>query len=183
VTAEVTPHHLLLTEDLVRGYDARYKVNPPLRRDEDVQAVREGLADGTIDIVATDHAPHPAEAKTCEWQAAANGMVGLESALRVVHASMVETGLLGWDDVARVMSTTPAQIGRLADAGTPIEVGAPASFTLYDPAPVRTFDTADLRGKSSNSPYLGRALPGEVRWTFFRGRTTVADGAVVEVLA
>jgi dihydroorotase len=183
VTAEVTPHHLLLTEDLVRGYDARYKVNPPLRRDEDVQAVREGLADGTIDIVATDHAPHPAEAKTCEWQAAANGMVGLESALRVVHTSMVETGLLGWEDVARVMSTTPARIGRLADAGTPIEVGAAASFTLYDPSPVRTFDTTDLRGKSVNSPYLGRELPGEVRWTFFRGRATVVDGAVVEVVA
>ena len=85
VTAEVTPHHLLLSEELVRGYDARFKVNPPLRRDEDVQAVREGLADGTIDIVATDHAPHPDESKSCEWQAAANGMVGLESALRVVH--------------------------------------------------------------------------------------------------
>ncbi|WP_065570555.1 dihydroorotase [Microbacterium oleivorans] len=183
VTAEVTPHHLLLTEDLVRGYDPLFKVNPPLRRDEDVRAVREGLADGTIDIVATDHAPHPAEAKSCEWQAAANGMVGLESALRVVHAAMVETGLLEWSDVVRVMSTAPARIGRLADAGTPIAVGAPASLTLYDPAPVRAFSTADLRGGSVNSPYLGRDLPGEVRATFFRGRQTVAEGAVVEVLS
>ncbi|CAL4859756.1 dihydroorotase [Microbacterium sp. MM2322] len=183
VTAEVTPHHLLLTEDLVRGYDPRFKVNPPLRRDEDVLAVREGLADGTIDIVATDHAPHPAEAKTCEWQAAANGMVGLESALRVVHAAMVETGLLDWADVARVMSTTPARIGRLADAGTPIAVGAPASLALYDAAPVRTFRTDDLQGRSVNSPYLGRDLPGEVRATFFRGRQTVADGAVVDEVA
>ncbi len=183
VTAEVTPHHLLLTEELVRGYDPRFKVNPPLRRDEDVLAVREGLADGTIDIVATDHAPHPAEAKTCEWQAAANGMVGLESALRVVHAAMIETGLLEWADVARVMSTAPARIGRLADAGTPLAVGAPASLTLYDAHPVRVFGTDDLRGRSVNSPYLGRELPGEVRATFFRGRQTVADGAVLDEVA
>jgi dihydroorotase len=183
VTAEVTPHHLLLTEELVRGYDPRFKVNPPLRRDEDVHAVREGLADGTIDIVATDHAPHPVEAKSCEWQAAANGMVGLESALRVVHAAMVETGLLTWDDVARVMSAAPARIGGLADAGTPIAVGAPASLTLYDPVPVRSFTTEDLRGRSVNSPYLGRELPGEVRATFFRGRATVVDGAVVAEVA
>ncbi|EIC06252.1 dihydroorotase, multifunctional complex type [Microbacterium laevaniformans OR221] len=180
VTAEVTPHHLLLTEELVRGYDARYKVNPPLRRDEDVQAVREGLADGTIDIVATDHAPHPAEAKSCEWQAAANGMVGLESALRVVHHAMVQTGMLSWDDVARVMSAAPARIGRLDDAGTPLAVGAAASLTLYDPAPTRTFGRDDLRGRSANSPYLGRELPGEVRWTFFRGAATVANGVVAE---
>lgn len=180
VTAEVTPHHLLLTEELARGYDARYKVNPPLRRDEDVQAVREGLADGTIDIVATDHAPHPAEAKSCEWQAAANGMVGLESALRVVHQAMVQTGMLSWDDVARVMSAAPARIGRLDDAGTPLAVGAPASLTLYDPTPSRTFGRDDLRGRSVNSPYLGRELPGEVRWTFFRGAATVANGVVAE---
>ena len=182
VTAEVTPHHLLLTEELVRGYDARYKVNPPLRRDEDVQAVREGLADGTIDIVATDHAPHPAEAKSCEWQAAANGMVGLESALRVVHQAMVQTGMLSWDDVARVMSAAPARIGRLDHAGTPLVAGAPASLTLYDPAPTRTFARADLRGRSVNSPYLGRELPGEVRWTFFRGAPTVADGVVATTM-
>lgn len=182
VTAEVTPHHLLLTEELVRGYDARYKVNPPLRRDEDVQAVREGLADGTIDIVATDHAPHPVEAKTSEWQAAANGMVGLESALRVVHLAMVDTGLLSWGDVARVMSSAPARIGRLDQAGTPLTAGAPASVTLYDPNPSREFTTADLRGRSVNSPYLGTTLPGEVRWTVSRGVVTVADGAVVENL-
>jgi len=180
VTAEVTPHHLLLTEELVRGYDARFKVNPPLRRDEDVQAVREGLADGTIDIVATDHAPHPVEAKSCEWPAAANGMVGLESALRVVHQAMVDTGLLSWADVARVMSAAPARIGRLDDAGTPLVVGAPASFTLYDPAPARPFVRDDLQGLSVNSPYLGRDLPGDVRWTVFRGAVTVADGVVAD---
>jgi dihydroorotase len=177
VTAEVTPHHLLLDEELVRGYDARYKVNPPLRRREDVQAVREGLADGTIDIVATDHAPHPAEAKSCEWQAAANGMVGLESALRVVHAAMVSTGLLDWADVARVMSRTPARIGRLAGHGRPIEAGEPAELTFYDPEASGAFTSADLHGRSDNSPYLGRELPGSVRWTVHGGRVTIADGA------
>ncbi|MGF3052536.1 dihydroorotase [Microbacterium sp. YY-03] len=181
VTAEVTPHHLLLTDELVRGYDARYKVNPPLRRHEDVMAVREGLADGTIDIVATDHAPHPSENKTCEWSAAANGMVGLESALRVVHASMVETGMLGWDDVARVMSATPARIGSLAGHGTPIAAGQPAEITLYDPSVRGTFQVGDLRGRSVNSPYLDTELPGQVRFTIHRGYLTVADGELVGV--
>ncbi|PVE69243.1 dihydroorotase [Microbacterium testaceum] len=180
VTAEVTPHHLLLTDELVRDYDARFKVNPPLRREEDVLAVREGLADGTIDIVATDHAPHPAEAKACEWAAAANGMVGLESALRVVHQAMVDTGLMTWADVARVMSATPARIGRLDGHGTPVAAGQPATFTLYDPRPTRTFAVADLRGRSTNSPYLGRELPGEVRWTVRAGIPTVVDGAVLD---
>ncbi len=142
--------------------------------------LREGLADGTIDIVATDHAPHPAEAKACEWAAAANGMVGLESALRVVQQAMVDTGLLDWADVARVMSTTPARIGRLDGHGTPVAVGQPASFTLYDPRPSRTFAVDDLRGRSKNSPYLGRELPGEVRWTVRSGIPTVADGALLE---
>jgi dihydroorotase len=183
VTAEVTPHHLLLTDELVRGYDARYKVNPPLRREEDVLAVREGLADGTIDIVATDHAPHPAENKSCEWAAAANGMVGLESALRVVHASMVETGLLDWADVARVMSYTPARIGMLAAHGTPLTVGQPAELTLYDPEAREVFGASDLHGLSENSPYLGRALPGKVLWTIHRGRPTLADGTLVADLA
>ena len=179
VTAEVTPHHLLLTDERVRGYDARYKVNPPLRRAEDVQAVREGLADGTIDIVATDHAPHPAEHKSCEWQAAANGMVGLESALRVVHSAMVETGLLSWTDIARVMSETPARIGRLAGHGMPIAAGQPAEITLYDPSVRGTFTEGDLRGRSENSPYLGTELPGSVRWSIHRGRPTLADGVIV----
>lgn len=180
VTAEVTPHHLLLTEELVRGYDARFKVNPPLRRDEDVRAVREGLADGTIDIVATDHAPHPAEHKTCEWSAAANGMVGLESALRVVQEAMVDTGLLAWTDVARVLSHTPAAIGGLSDQGRAIAAGEAAELTFYDPTHAGTFQTADLQGRSTNSPYLGRELPGRVVWTIHGGRATVADGALVE---
>ncbi|TFD78141.1 dihydroorotase [Cryobacterium sp. Sr8] len=178
VTAEVTPHHLLLTEELVVGYDARFKVNPPLRRREDVEALRAGLADGTIDIVATDHAPHPVEAKDCEWDAAANGMVGLESALSVVHASVVAGGHLDWADVARVLSHTPARIGRLAGQGRRTEVGVPAELTLYDPAASRVFGTADLSGKGVNSPYLSMTLPGRVQATFHHGHPTVLDGAL-----
>ena len=183
VTAEVTPHHLLLTEELVRGYDATFKVNPPLRREEDVLAVRVGLADGTIDIVATDHAPHTHETKSTEWAAAAHGMVGLESALRVVHETMVSSGQLDWSDVARVMSRTPARIGSLAGHGTPIAAGQPAEITLYDPAPKAEFSTADLRGRSKNSPFTGRVLPGSVRWTIHRGRPTLADGELVDLEA
>lgn len=178
VTAEVTPHHLLLTEELVAGYDPRFKVNPPLRRQEDVEALRAALADGTIDIVATDHAPHPVEAKECEWDAAANGMVGLESALSVVQQTMVDTGLLGWADVARVLSSTPARIGRLAGHGEPVAEGSAAELTLVDPAASAEFGTDRLAGRSVNSPYLGRALPGRVVATFHRGVPTVLDGLV-----
>ncbi|TFD07256.1 dihydroorotase [Cryobacterium sandaracinum] len=178
VTAEATPHHLLLTEDLVVGYDARFKVNPPLRRREDVEALRAGLADGTIDIVATDHAPHPVEAKDCEWDAAANGMVGLESALSVVHAAVVNTGLLDWTDIARVLSSSPARIGRLAGQGQGLLVGAPAELTLYDPAASRVFERGNLAGRSANSPYLAMTLPGRVLATFHRGYATVLDGAL-----
>jgi dihydroorotase len=180
VTAEVTPHHLLLTEELARTYDARFKVNPPLRRDEDVVALREALADGTIDIVATDHAPHPVESKDCAWDEAANGMVGLESALSVVHASVVESGLLDWPDVARVLSSAPAAIGRLAGYDAPFAIGAPANLTLYDPSVSRTFTVDDLHGKSVNSPYLERVLPGRVMTTIHDGYPTVLDGALVD---
>ena len=179
VTAEVTPHHLLLTEELARGYDARFKVNPPLRRDEDVHALRAALADGTIDIVATDHAPHPLEAKDCAWDEAANGMVGLESALSVVHAAVVESGQLNWSDVARVMSSRPAEIGLLDGYARPFAVGSAANLALYDTAATRTFTVEDLRGKSVNSPYLGRTLPGRVVATVHRGQPTVLDGELV----
>lgn len=178
VTAEVTPHHLLLTEELVAGYDPRFKVNPPLRRQEDVEALRAALADGTIDIVATDHAPHPVEAKECEWDAAANGMVGLESALSVVQQTMVDTGLIGWADVARVLSATPARIGRLSGHGEPVAAGSAAELTLVDPSASAEFGTDRLAGRSVNSPYLGRTLPGRVVATFHRGVPTVLDGAV-----
>jgi dihydroorotase len=182
VTAEVTPHHLLLTEQLVRSYDSRFKVNPPLRRDEDVVALREALADGTIDIVATDHAPHPAEAKECAWDEAANGMVGLESALSVVQAAVVDTGLLNWGDVARVLSVKPAEIGRLDGYATPFAIGAPANLTLVDPTAKREFGLADLHGRSTNSPYLGRTLPGRVVATIHEGRPTVLDGALLDAV-
>ncbi|MET0990863.1 MAG: dihydroorotase [Lacisediminihabitans sp.] len=180
VTAEVTPHHLLLTEQLVSSYDSRYKVNPPLRREEDVLALRAGLADGTIDIVATDHAPHPVEAKDCEWQAAAFGMVGLESALSVVQASVVDTGMLGWHDVARVLSRVPAEIGLVPGYEFGIAVGAPAEFTLYDPSASRIFGVDDLHGKGVNSPFLSMPLPGRVLTTVHRGYLTVRDGELVD---
>ncbi len=180
ITAEVTPHHLLLTEEFARSYDARFKVNPPLRRDEDVLALRSALADGTIDIVATDHAPHPAEAKECTWAEAAFGMVGLESALSVVQHTMVETGLIEWSDVARVLSTAPAAIGRVQGYDQPLAVGHPANVTLVDPAHRRTWSVDDLRGRSTNTPYLARELPGRVIATALRGVLTLVDGALVD---
>lgn len=180
VTAEVTPHHLILTDELARTYDPTYKVNPPLRTAEDVEAVRRGLADGTIDIVATDHAPHTREDKDCEWGAAAFGMTGLETALSVVQQTMVDTGRLGWADVARVLSTNPARIGRVADHGRPVAVGEPANLTLVDPAATRTVDGAAQATASGNTPFAGRDLPGRVVATFLRGRPTVLDGAPVE---
>jgi dihydroorotase len=180
VTAEVTPHHLLLTEDLASGYDARFKVNPPLRRDEDVHALRYALEDGTIDIVATDHAPHPVETKECAWAEASSGMVGLESALRAVHAAVVESEQLSWADIARVMSSTPASIGRLAGYETAFAVGSPAHLTLYDPTPRAAFVIDDLRGRSVNSPYLGRELPGRIVATLHGGTATVRDGELRE---
>ena len=183
VTAEVTPHHLVLTDDLARGYDPTFKVNPPLRTQRDVEAVRAGLADGTIDIVATDHAPHPVEDKDCEWAAAAFGMTGLETALSVVQETMVDTGRLSWADVARVLSTNPARIGRIDTGptaqGRPLEVGEPANVTLVDPAARRVVDGSAQATASVNTPFQGRELPGRVVATFLRGRATVLDGAPV----
>jgi dihydroorotase len=180
VTAEVTPHHLLLTDALVATYDPRYKVNPPLRTDEDVNALRVALADGTIDAVATDHAPHTSEDKDCEWAAAAFGMTGLETALSVVQESMVETGLLDWAGVADRMSLRPAKIGRLGQQGRALQVGAPANLTLVDPAARWVVRPQEMASASRNTPYAGRELPGRVLSTFLRGRATVFDGVVVE---
>jgi len=179
VTAEVTPHHLLLTEDLASDYDSRFKVNPPLRTRDDVEALRGALADGTIDIVATDHAPHPVEAKECEWAAAAFGMLGLESALSVVQTAVVANGFLSWSDVARVMSREPAKIGRLSGYEDPFVIGARANITLYDPTVERVFDASSLASKSTNSPYLGRQLLGRVMTTIHDGYLTVHDGELV----
>jgi len=178
VTAEVTPHHLLLTEELVRSYDPVYKVNPPLRSERDVMALREALADGTIDIVATDHAPHPVEDKDCEWADAAMGMVGLETAVGVVAQAMVETGLLDWAGVAERMSAAPARIGRLAGHGRPLEAGEPANLVLVDPSRETTVAPSELHSRSRNTPYAGLTLPASVVATFLRGRPTLLDGTV-----
>ena len=176
VTAEACPHHLLLTDDLAATYDPIYKVNPPLRSSADVEALREGLADGTIDVVATDHAPHPHEDKDCEWAAAAFGMLGLETALSIVQETMVDAGLLDWAGVAERMSYAPARIGRVADHGLPLEVGQPANVVLYDPAVRRVVDATESASLSRNTPYAGMELPGRVVATFLRGRATVLDG-------
>jgi dihydroorotase len=176
VTAEVTPHHLLLTDELASSYDPVYKVNPPLRTPADTEALRAGLADGTIDAVATDHAPHPLEDKDCEWAAAAFGMLGLETALSIVQETMVDPGLLTWADVADRMSYAPARIGRVNDHGRPLEDGAPANVVLYDPSVRRVVEAAESVSLSRNTPYDGRELPGRVVATFLHGRPTVLDG-------
>jgi dihydroorotase len=178
VTAEVTPHHLLLTDESVRGYDPVFKVNPPLRSATDVEALRAAVADGTIDAVATDHAPHPVEDKDCEWAAAAMGMTGLETALSVVQHALVETGHLDWAGVARVMSVAPARIGRVADQGRTLSAGEPANVVLVDPAARWTVDPAAMATRGRNSPFAGTQLPGAVVATFWRGHATVLDGAL-----
>ena len=173
VTAEVMPHHLLLTDESVRGYDARFKVNPPLRTQADVDAVRAGLADGTIDIVATDHAPHPDEDKDCEWGAAAMGMIGLETALGIVQKAMVDTGLMGWGQVALRMSHLPAVIGGVLEQHPgSINVGEPANVTLVDPSAPWTVDATKTASRSNNSPFGGIELPGRAVATFLRGTPT-----------
>ena len=179
VTAEVTPHHLILTEELARSYDARYKVNPPLRREEDVLALRAAVADGIIDIIATDHAPHPVEAKDCEWDAAAFGMVGLESALPIALLTLVQEANASWAELEALLSQRPAEIGRLQGHPTAIEVGQPADIVLVDPSGTSTFSADHLRGQSVNSPFLGMELPGRVAYTLRRGYLTVDDGRVV----
>jgi len=180
VTAEVTPHHLLLTCDLLTGYDPVFKVNPPLRPAEDVEALRAGLADGTIDAVATDHAPHASHDKDHAFADAAFGMLGLQTALGVVIATMVETGLLDWAGLADRMSVRPAVIGRLAGHGRPIVVGEPANLTLVDPGRRWQVRPAELASIARNTPFAGRELPGTVLATFLRGRPTVRDGLLAE---
>jgi dihydroorotase len=143
-------------------------------------ALREALADGTIDIVATDHAPHPVEAKECEWSAAAFGMVGLESALAVLQTTMVETGLIGWADVARVLSKTPARIGLLASQGLDIVAGSSANIVLVDPSITRVFGTDHLAGRSHNTPFGGIQLSGAVSTTLHNGYATLLNGQLVE---
>jgi dihydroorotase len=178
VTAEVTPHHLLLTDAALTGYDPVNKVNPPLRTGEDTKAMRAALHEGVIDVVATDHAPHAAQYKDTEWAAARPGMLGLQTALSVLVHTMVEPGLLDWRGVARVLSERPAQIGGLADQGRPIAVGEPANLTLVDPDGVWTVRGAALASRAANTPFEGMRLPATVAATVYRGRITARDGKV-----
>ena len=181
VTAEVTPHHLLLTDDLVENYDPIYKVNPPLRTEKDVWALREALADGTIDVVATDHAPHPSEDKDCEWQAAAFGMVGLETALSVVVASMIETKLMSWSTLIERMSTKPAQIAGYGNQGRNLKIGSPANLFLVDPSAKWLVRRDRLNSKSKNTPFEGMELPAVITDVFHNGVQTISDSKVVQI--
>jgi dihydroorotase len=181
VTAEVTPHHLLLTDDLASTYDPIYKVNPPLRSHADVHALREALAEGIIDIVATDHAPHPTESKDCEWQQASFGMLGLETALSIVQKTMVDTGLMDWQQVSERMSHTPARIGGYENHGQQIAVGSTANLLVIDPSQIWHVDRDLTMSKSTNTPYHGHTLPGVITHTFFQGRATVIDSVVQKI--
>ena len=179
VTAEVTPHHLLLTDDLVVNYDSVYKVNPPLRTEKDVLALRKGLADGTIDIVGTDHAPHPTEDKDCEWQSAAFGMVGLETALSVVAKAMIETKLMSWGDLVDRMSIAPAKIAGYSRHGQILKVGAAANLTIIDTTANWIVDRNRLASKSKNTPFEGMKLPSQVLHTFLNGNQVLNNGEIV----
>ncbi|WP_300342970.1 dihydroorotase [Nesterenkonia sp.] len=176
VTAEVTPHHLMLTDELVRSYNPVYKVNPPLRTEADTHALRDALAEGIIDVVATDHAPHPDQAKECEWAQAAMGMTGLETALSAVQHAMVETGLIGWRRFAEITSVRPAEICGHTHQGRPLAAGEPANLILVDPSATTTITPENHATKGRNSPFRGLELPGQVRHAFLGGHATVLDG-------
>ena len=177
VTAEVTPHHLLLTDDLVANYDPVFKVNPPLRTESDVLALRKGLADGTIDIVATDHAPHPTEDKDCEWQSAAFGMVGLETALSVVVKAMIDTKLLDWAGLVDRMSVAPAKIAGYSKHGVEIKIGHSANLAIVDTSSQWIVDRNTLSSKSKNTPFQGMQLPSSVIHTFFNGKQVFSSSS------
>ena len=179
VTAEVTPHHLLLTDELVENYDPIYKVNPPLRTQKDVMALREGLAEGIIDIVATDHAPHPAEDKDCEWQAAAFGMVGLETAFSVVVKTMIESKLMSWTDLVDRMSTKPAQIAGYKQQGQLIAENSPANLILVDTGVSWQVERNNLKSKSKNTPFNGMNLPGVISEVIYSGKLVLSNRLIV----
>ncbi|MFT4087082.1 MAG: dihydroorotase [Gordonia sp. (in: high G+C Gram-positive bacteria)] len=180
MTAEVTPHHLLLDDSRLETYDGVNRVNPPLREKRDVEALRTALAEGIVDCVATDHAPHASQEKCCEFSQARPGMLGLETALSIVVQTMVRPGLLDWRGVARVMSERPAQIVGLDDQGRPIAVGEPGNLTIVDPDTEWTVRADDLASKSGNTPYDEMTLPGAVTATILRGRVTAGTGSAVE---
>lgn len=178
VSAEVTPHHLMLDHSRIAGYDPTFKVNPPLRARSDVEALRFALADGVVDCVATDHAPHAPQDKDCEWAAARPGMLGLQTALSVVVETMVRGGLLDWRGVARVLSERPAEIAGLPDQGRPLAEGEPATLVLVDPDASWTVHGAELASIAANTPFEGMKLPAKVVSTILRGRITAHDGEV-----
>ena len=180
VTAEVTPHHLILTEDLVSEYNPVYKVNPPLRSSEDVQALRQAVADGTIDIIATDHAPHTPDSKDCEWGEAAFGMIGLESAAAIAKTTLIDTGLIGWARLEELLSKNPAKISGLSDQGQPLVAGSQANIVVFDPRTSYSVD-ASTESKSSNNPYVGMTLSGTVVHTMYKGTLTVKDTKIQEI--
>jgi dihydroorotase len=179
VSAEVTPHHLLLTDERLSTFDPVNKVNPPLRSEVDVHRMRQALADGVIDCVATDHAPHAPQDKDCEWAAARPGMLGLQTALSVVVETMVRPGLLDWRGVARVLSERPAQIAGLPDQGRPLAEGEPANLVLVDPDTEWTVQGSELASRARNTPYEGLRLPAVVSATLLRGRITSREGKLV----
>lgn len=179
ITAEVTPHHLLLDDSRLETYDAVNRVNPPLREPSDAAALRQALADGVIDCVATDHAPHAEQDKCCEFAAARPGMLGLETALSIVVETMLEPGLLDWRGIARVLSENPARIAGLDDQGRPLAVGEPANLALVDPDTSWTVRATELASISKNTPYEAMTLPARVTATFLRGRITARDGKAV----
>lgn len=181
VTAEATPHHLALTVAELEGYDSVYKVNPPLRAMSDVEALRAGLADGTIDVVGTDHAPHGLHDKQHDFETATFGMLGLETALSVVSSVLVAEGRMSWADVAQAMSVRPARLAGLDGHGRPIAIGEPANLTLVDPAATVVVDREDTQSLSRNNPWHGRELTGRVVATILRGRPTFLDGAVTDL--
>jgi dihydroorotase len=180
VTAEVTPHHLLLTDELVSNYDPVFKVNPPLRTQGDVIALRKGLADGTIDIVGTDHAPHPTEDKDCEWQSAAFGMVGLETALSVVVKSMIDTKLMDWQTLVNRMSIAPAKIAGYSKHGQHVAKGSSANLTIVDTSANWIVDRNTLASKSKNTPFQGMTLPAQVLHTFLNGDLVLRNTKIIK---
>jgi dihydroorotase len=176
VTAEVAPHHFALTDACCEGFDPMFKVHPPLRTHADVEAVREGLADGTIDAIATDHAPHTPESKERPFEEAPPGMLGLETALAVTITELVEPGILKLEDALALLSWKPAAIAGLAGQGRPVEPGNPANLVVFDPAHEWEVQPERLASRARNTPFAGRTLRGRVKHTLLAGNAVVIDG-------
>ncbi len=177
VTAEAAPHHFTLTHASCAAYDPVYKVNPPLRADEDVAAVKAGLADGTIDAIATDHAPHPREEKERPFDEAPPGMLGLETALSLTLTELVAAEVLTLAQALALLSWRPAVIAGLEGHGGPVEPGRPSHLCVIDPEAVWEVDPTRLASKARNTPYAGRKLTGRIRHTIYGGEPVVLDGA------